>query len=68
MASLTALKGKRLSKKKTITRRKTVGAKAAPMDDYKKCSDFFHFNVDSKECINIVKTYIKKTFVKKKQK
>jgi hypothetical protein len=68
MASITALKGKKLSKKKTITRRKTVGAKAAPMDDYKKCSDFFHFNVDSKECINIVKTYIKKTFDKEKAK
>ena len=36
MASITALKGKKLSKKKTITRRKTTGAKAAPLDDYKK--------------------------------
>ena len=40
--ALAALKKK--TKKKVIARRKTVGAKAAPMDNYKKCSDFFHFN------------------------
>ena len=65
---ITALKGKRLSKKKTIARRKTVGAKAAPMDNYKKHSDFFHFNVDTKECVNIVKAHIKKVYSKEKSK
>ena len=65
---LTALKGKKTTKKKSIARRKTVGAKAAPMDDYKKCTDFFHFNVDSKECVDIIKNHIKKTYEKEKAK
>jgi len=68
MASITALKGKRLSKKKTITRRKTTGAKAAPLDDYKKHTDYFHFNVDSKECVIIVKAHIKKVYDKERAK
>ena len=63
---LTALKGKKSTKKKSIARRKTVGAKAAPMDDYKKCSDFFHFNVDGKESVAIIKAHIKKTYDKEK--
>ena len=63
---LTALKGKKSTKKKSIARRKTVGAKAAPMDDYKKCSDFFHFNVDGKESVAIIKAHIKKTYDKVK--
>jgi len=66
MASITALKGKKLSKKKTITRRKTTGAKAAPLDDYKKHTDYFHFNVDSKECVTIVKAHIKKVYDKER--
>src|SRR6056300_1442087 len=66
MASITALKGKKLSKKKTIVRRKTTGAKAAPLDDYKKHTDYFHFNVDSKECITIVKAHIKKVYDKER--
>jgi hypothetical protein len=68
MASITALKGKKLSKKKTITRRKTTGAKAAPLDDYKKHTDYFHFNVDSKECVTIVKAHIKKIYNKERSK
>lgn len=68
MASITALKGKKLSKKKTIVRRKTTGAKAAPLDDYKKHTDYFHFNVDSKECVTIVKAHIKKVYDKKRSK
>ena len=63
---LTALKGKKSTKKKVIARRKNVGAKAAPMDDYKKCSDFFHFNVDAKESVAIIKAHIKKTYDKEK--
>ena len=66
MASITALKGKKLSKKKTIVRRKTTGAKAAPLDDYKKHTDYFHFNVDSKECVTIVKAHIKKVYDKER--
>ena len=65
---LTALKGKKTSKKKTFTRKKTVGAKAAPMEDYKKHNDFFHFNVDTKECISITKTHVKKVYNKEKAK
>lgn len=65
---LTALKGKKTSKKKTFARKKTVGAKAAPMEDYKKHSDFFHFNVDTKECVAIIKTHVKKVFNKEKAK
>ncbi len=38
---LTALKGKKSTKKKSIARRKTVGAKAAPMDDYKNHYTFY---------------------------
>ena len=68
MASITALKGKKLSKKKTITRRKTTGAKAAPLDDYKKHTDYFHFNVDSKECVTIVKAHIKKIYNREQSK
>ena len=48
-------KGKKTTKKKSIARRKTVGAKVPIMDDYKKCTDFFHFNVDTKECVDIIK-------------
>src|SRR6056300_1203668 len=66
MASITALKGKKLSKKKTIVRRKTTGAKAAPLDDYKKHTDYFHFNVDSKECVTIIKAHIKKVYDKER--
>ncbi len=65
---LTALKGKKSSKKKAIARRKTVGAKAAPMDDYKKHSDFFHFSVDTKECMAIIKTHVKKVYDKERAK
>ena len=65
---LTAIKGKKISKKKTFARKKTVGAKAAPMDDYRKHSDFFHFNVDTKECVSITKTHVKKVYNKEKAK
>ncbi len=65
---LTAIKGKKTSKKKTFARKKTIGAKAAPMDDYRKHSDFFHFNVDTKECVSITKTHVKKVYNKEKAK
>ena len=59
--ALTALKGKKLARKKApAARRKLSGAKGAPMDDYKKCKNYFHFEVDNKEYVSIVKTYVKK--------
>jgi len=63
--ALTALKGKTLKRKKApAARRKISGAAAAPMDEYSKCKDFFHFEVDKKECVAIVKAYVKKIFDK----
>lgn len=52
-------------KKSTAVRRKLSGAKGAPMDDYKKCGQYFHFEVENKEYVSIVKAYVKKTFDKK---
>jgi len=63
--ALTALKGKKLARKKApAARRKLTGAKGAPMDDYKKCKNYFHFEVDNKEYVSIVKTYVKKFYDK----
>jgi hypothetical protein len=65
--ALTALKGKTLKRKKApAARRKLSGAVAAPMDDYNKCRDFFHFEVDNKDCAAIVKAYVKRVFSKEK--
>jgi hypothetical protein len=36
------------------------------MDDYNKCRDFFHFEVDNKDCAAIVKAYVKRVFDKEK--
>jgi len=63
---LTALKGKKLVKKKSISREKTTGANMAPMDDYRKHSDFFHFDVNTKECIDITRAYVKRVYDKEK--
>ena len=63
--ALTALKGKKLSRKKAPrARRKVTGAAAAPMTTYQICKDFFHFEVDKKEYITIIKAYVKKNFDK----
>ena len=65
--ALTALKGKPIKRKKApAARRKLSGAAAAPMDDYNKCRDFFHFEVDNKDCAVIVKAYVKRVFDKEK--
>jgi hypothetical protein len=65
--ALTALKGKKITRKKApAARRKITGASGAPMDDYKRARDYFHFEVDSKEYVAIIKTYVKKTFSKEK--
>lgn len=66
MASLSALKGKKISKKKTVARKKMTGAKAAPMDNYKLHTNYFHFEVDTKECMAIIKTHVKKVYDKER--
>ena len=63
--ALTALKGKPIKRKKAPkARRKTTGAGAAPLDDYKRAKDFFHFDVDKKEYMPIIKQYVKKQYDK----
>jgi len=65
--ALTALKGKPIKRKKApAARRKLSGAAAAPMNDYNKCRDFFHFEVDNKDCAVIIKAYVKRVFEKEK--
>ena len=61
---LSALKGVKLIKKKTTTRKKMSGANASPRDSYKKCTNFFHFEVDNKECVTITKAHLKKILPK----
>lgn len=64
--ALTALKGKPIKRKKAAkARRKTTGAGAAPLDNYKRAKDFFHFDVDKKEYVPIIKQYVKKFYDKK---
>jgi hypothetical protein len=64
--ALTALKGKPVKRKKAAkARRKTTGAGAAPLDNYKVAKDFFHFDVDKKEYVPIIKQYVKKFYDKK---
>ena len=63
--ALSALKGKPTKRKKAPkARRKTTGAGAAPLDDYKRAKDFFHFDVDKKEYLPIIKQYVKKKYGK----
>jgi hypothetical protein len=61
---LSALKGVKLIKKKTTTRKKMSGANASPRDSYKKCTNFFHFEVDNTECVTITKAHLKKILPK----
>jgi hypothetical protein len=64
--ALTALKGKPVKRKKAAkVRRKTTGAGAAPLDNYKVAKDFFHFDVDKKEYVPIIRQYVKKFYDKK---
>ena len=64
--ALTALKGKPVKRKKAAkARRKTTGAGAAPLDNYKVAKDFFHFDVDKKEYVPIIRLYVKKFYDKK---
>ena len=52
----------RKRKKAPRARRKTTGAAAAPLDNYKRARDFFHFEVDKKEYLPIIKQYVKKKY------
>lgn len=51
-------------KKKTVRRRKLTGIKGAPMDSFVKCKDYFHFEVERKEIVALVKDYVRKDFSK----
>lgn len=51
-------------KKAPATRRKLIGAAAAPVTSYRAFKDYFHFDVDRKEHVAIIKSYVKKTFDK----
>jgi hypothetical protein len=63
--ALTALKGKPIKRKKAPkARRKTTGAGAAPLGNYRRACDFFHFDVDKKEYMPIIKQYVKKKYDK----
>jgi hypothetical protein len=63
--ALSALKGKPTKRKKAPkARRKTTGAGAAPLDNYKIAKDYFHFDVDKKEYLPIIKQYVKKKYGK----
>ena len=57
----------RKRKKAPRARRKTTGAGAAPLDNYKRAKDFFHFEVDKKEYLPIIKAYVKKKYDKATQ-
>lgn len=50
--------------KKVIRRRKLTGSAGAPLDDYKKCTNYFHFEVDAKEASAITKAFLKKKYNK----
>jgi len=57
---LQALKGKRL-KKKTIRSRARTGLAGVPVDKgFDVLKNYFHLEVDKKDCVNQVKTWVKK--------
>jgi len=60
--SLTALKGKK-TKKKVLRARARTGLAGIPVDKgFNAVKDYFHLQVDRKDCVNQVKTWIKKNF------
>ena len=60
--SLTALKGKK-TKKKVLRARARTGLAGIPVDKgFNAVKDYFHLHVDKKDCVNQVKTWIKKNF------
>ena len=59
---LQALKGKRL-KKKTIRSRARTGLAGIPVDKgFNAVKNYFHLEVDKKDCVNQVKKWVKKNF------
>ena len=60
--SLTALKGKK-TKKKVLRARARTGLAGIPVDKgFYAVKDYFHLQVDKKDCVSQVKTWIKKNF------
>ena len=60
--SLTALKGKKLKKKVARARART-GLAGIPVDKgFNAVKDYFHLQVDKKDCVSQVKTWVKKNF------
>ena len=59
---LTALKGKKIKKKNTRARART-GLAGVPIEKgFDAVKNYFHLEVDRKDCINQVKTWVKKNF------
>ena len=59
---LTALKGKKIKKKNTRARART-GLAGVPIEKgFDAVKDYFHLEVDRKDCVNQVKTWVKKNF------
>ena len=60
--SLTALKGKK-TKKKVLRARARTGLAGIPVDKgFIAVKDYFHLQVDRKDCVSQVKTWVKKNF------
>ena len=60
--SLTALKGKK-TKKKVLRARARTGLAGIPVDKgFNAVKDYFHLQVDRKDCVSQVKTWVKKNF------
>ena len=60
--SLTALKGRKSTKKVARAKART-GLAGVPVDKgFNAVKDYFHLNVDRKDCIQQVKTWVKKNF------
>ena len=60
--SLTALKGKK-TKKKVLRARARTGLAGVPIDKgFNAVKDYFHLQVDRKDCVSQVKTWVKKNF------
>ena len=51
-------------KKTTVRRRKLTGIKGAPLDSFVKCKDYFHFEVERRELVSLVKDWVRKEFDK----
>ena len=60
--SLTALKGRKSTKKVARAKART-GLAGVPVDKgFNAVKDYFHLQVDRKDCVSQVKTWVKKNF------